>query len=434
MIGLASGHDGPTGAAPGGEAIDGSRFDGLVLDGRSRGSLAVTRSLGRSGYTVAVATRGLPTRYAHERAVMPPISADVERFVGVLIGWLRRHPTDVVLTSTDGGVAALSLARDRIERTTAVGLGSNEALSISSSKSKTLERAVALGIPMPRSVVVDRPGEVVAAVREIGLPCVVKPDRSWTGRSAHNERLRTAFVWDEEAAREAALRLVGPESPALVQEFAPRRREAIMLFQDRGRVRARFAMDVSRTWPPLGGNSVMRTSIRPPEDSLSYAERLVADIALDGYSEVEFRRSVDGRPLLMEINPRFSQSIELAILSGVDFPGMQVEWARGRQVPEAAGYREGVRLSWFEGELFTLFASVLGRPRPAPSLQRTLASLVRDYVTPPHLDGLLVSDPLPMISQLRASVGAYRREASDGKRRGSPSASSAAPAHRGTPG
>jgi ATP-grasp domain-containing protein len=161
----------------------------------------------------------------------------------------------------------------------------------------------------------------------------------------------------------------------------------------------------------------MRTSVRPPEDCLGHAERLVAEIRLDGYSEIEFRRAVDGRPLLMEVNPRFSQSVELAMRSGVDFARMQVEWARGGNIPDAAAYRIGVRLSWFEAELFLVLASLLRTPRPAPSLPSTLINFARDYIPLPHLDGVVVGDPLPLLSQVRASFMEFRRQVRMGRLR-----------------
>jgi predicted ATP-grasp superfamily ATP-dependent carboligase len=387
----------------------GPSFDALVLNGRSRGGLAVARSLGRSRYAVAVASKGRASRYVTEHVEFPPIATDVDRFVQELVAWLQEHRTDVVLTSSDAGVAALAEARDQIERTSVVGLASSEALAVATSKSKTLARATAVGIPTPRSHLVRDPGNAVAAAQEIGFPCVLKPDRSWSWRGTR-ARVRPVLVTDVEEAHSVSGRRVRPDAPALVQEFAPGMREAIMLFRASGRVLARFAMSVSRMWPPLGGNSVMRTSIPPPEDCLRCAERLVADIGLDGYSEIEFRRARDGRPLLMEVNARFSQSIELALRSGLDFPTMQLEWARGGRLPEAAGYQLGTRLSWFEGEMFLVMASCLRRPRPAPSLKAAIVDLVRDYIPPPHLDGFAAADPLPTLSQFRVSLKRFAQE------------------------
>jgi hypothetical protein len=112
----------------------------------------------------------------------------------------------------------------------------------------------------------------------------------------------------------------------------------------------------------------------------------------------------------MEVNARFSQSIELAMRSGLDFAAMQLEWARGGRLPEADEYRPGVRLSWFEGEMFLLIASCLRRPCPAPSLNTAIVNLVRDYIPPPHLDGFRADDPFPTLAQLRVSLKRFARE------------------------
>ena len=155
----------------------------------------------------------------------------------------------------------------------------------------------------------------------------------------------------------------------------------------------------------------MRVSIAPPRDALAHAEKLVSEAGFEGYSEVEFRRAGDGRPLLMEVNPRFSQSVELAIRSGVDFPHMQLAWMLGERPPPApARYRQGVRLSWLGGELWGLASAAFKLHDPQPALVEALGSLARDYRRPPNVDGLAWDDPLPI---LRATA-AMSREAAQG--------------------
>jgi hypothetical protein len=168
-------------------------------------------------------------------------------------------------------------------------------------------------------------------------------------------------------------------------------------------------MRVERTWPPLGGSSVLRESIAPPADALERAERLVAAIGLDGYSEVEYRRSRDGRPLLMEVNPRLSQSVELAVRAGVDFPRMQLEWARGGRVATVDGYRTGVRLGWIAGEGRLLASAVRGGgPPPRPSRRAAVAGLA-DYARGARIEGLDVRDARPVVAALAFTARAVRR-------------------------
>jgi predicted ATP-grasp superfamily ATP-dependent carboligase len=196
-----------------------------------------------------------------------------------------------------------------------------------------------------------------------------------------------------------------------VQELAPGRRETIKLFRSRGRVLARLAMVVERAWPPLGGSSVMRVTVEPPADSLAIAERLVEAIGLDGYSEVEIRRDASGRPLLMEVNPRLSQSIELAARAGVDFARMQVAWARGEPVPEQPSARLGLRLGWLAGDARLAAGALLGSPPPRPPAAGTWLAIARDYsVGRARIEGLDRRDLGPVVAALAATArGAFRR-------------------------
>src|SRR4029079_17072850 len=107
-----------------------------------------------------------------------------------------------------------------------------------------------------------------------------------------------------------------------------------------------------------------------------------------GCRGVGFGRPGDGRPLIMEINPRFSASVELALRAGVDFAAMQVEWAAGREPLPSNGYRLGVRLSWLAGEMRLLGNRLVGAPQPRTPVHRTAGALTRRYVPAAGIRGL----------------------------------------------
>ena len=352
-------------------------IDALVLDLDTRAGLCIARSLGRAGYAVAVAARdgkasGMTSRYASQRVVLPDPAVDFRDHVGALIDALASQRPDATLASIDSSVEALHTNREAVGRLTAPALASFDAVEIALSKKSVIEVARSIGVPVPRSSSVSGLEELEAAVAEIGLPCVLKPVRSWRSSGAGGERLSPVIVSDADEARRVGAGLVRADAPVLVQEFAVGERETIKLFRNRGRTIVRMAMLVDRAWPPLGGSSVMRRTISPPADVLDYAERLVAEVGLDGYSEVEFRRDANGRALLMEINPRLSQSVEVAVRAGIDFPRMQFEWARGGSIPTPPGPVLGLRVGWLAGDLRLLVGALGGVRRrghssPLPS-------------------------------------------------------------------
>jgi biotin carboxylase len=363
----------------------------------------MARSLGRTGYRVSVAARderasGLSTRYAMRRAVLPDPEVDFEAYTTALVAALGEQPADTVLPTIDASVEALHRHRATIGRITAPALGAVEAVDVALSKERTLELARSLGQPVPRSMAVSSPAELEAAIAEVGTPCVLKPVTSWRAVGQGGERVAPLYVRDAAAGMRVGDELVRPDAPVLVQELAPGTRETIKLFRDRGRTIARLAMVIDRAWPPLGGSSVMRRTAQPSEDTLANAERLVSEIGLDGYSEVEYRRDAEGRPLLMEVNPRLSQSVEVATRAGVDFPRMQLEWARGGRIPEPPAPTLGVRVGWLAGDLRLLVGAFAGSPDPRPERGSTLKAIGADYtVHRARLEGFDLRDPKPML-------------------------------------
>jgi carbamoyl-phosphate synthase large subunit len=64
-------------------------------------------------------------------------------------------------------------------------------------------------------------------------------------------------------------------------------------------------------------------------------------------------RIAGGRPVVFEINARFSGGIPLTIAAGADFPAMLVDLALGRKVAPAIGrFRAGLWMSSYETSLF----------------------------------------------------------------------------------
>jgi hypothetical protein len=154
----------------------------------------------------------------------------------------------------------------------------------------------------------------------------------------------------------------------------------------------------------------MRMTVPPPEDVVGAAERLVRHLDLEGYTEVEFRRDVHGRPVLMEINPRLSASVETAIRAGVHFPVLLTDWARGVPLQKVDGYRVGVRLRWVGGELRWLRESWRSRGQPdVPPVPRAAAALLADTLRPSAYDLVDPRDLRPAMRMIANAVSRPRR-------------------------
>jgi predicted ATP-grasp superfamily ATP-dependent carboligase len=376
--------------------------DVLVLDAGLRQSLVTVRSLGSRGLRVAALEIGhnvpaFSSRWCQQRIICPA-EEGTEQYLEYIEQVLDATKARVLITSSDGTVALLRQHRERLEQRVRVALAGEPGLGIAVNKDQTLAIAQKLGMAIPRGISLSSVNEVDAALREIGLPAVIKPVESWVENAEGQERARilAQLATTPDEARRAVEELTALGGSVLFQKFLTGRREGVHLLYANGQVYGRFAQWAKRTDPPLGGSSVLRQSMTIPEDIGEPSERLIREINLEGYSEVEFRRDSAGTPYLMEINPRLSASIELAVRSGVDFPHLIYQWASGEQINEVKSYHVGGWMRYLGGDIATTAAAIeqRGRPGVTPPL-RSVLDFCASFFVPMGYDYFDWRDPKP---------------------------------------
>jgi predicted ATP-grasp superfamily ATP-dependent carboligase len=373
-----------------------------VLDADERQSLVSLRSLGQAGLRVgafdaALFSPAFSSRWCAISRRLP--AAGEELYVDAVLDVVRSFRPRALLVARDSTIEALRARRAEVEPAASLALAPEPALELAVSKERTLALAEQLGIPVPISVPIRDPDDASGAGALTGFPAVLKPVQSWVPSPTGGRRLNPVIVVDADEARTAAKQAMRVGGRVVLQQWLRGRREAVSLFCVDGEIRARFAQVARRMLPPLGGSSIVRESIPLPSDLTQAAEALVRAAGLDGYSEVEFRRDTNGAAFLMEVNPRLSASVEVAVRAGVDFPGLLYAWATGGPLPRAPRYREGVRMRWLGGDIQWLRQTLKqrGRPEVLPPGQ-ALRSFARDCFVPYAYDYLMWNDLRPAVT------------------------------------
>ncbi len=382
-------------------------FDALVLDATLRQSLATVRSLGSHGLRVAAlgTSDQLPTFSSRwcQQAFVCPADEGTDEYLHYLEQVLDRAGGCVLITSSDATIALIRRYRERLEQRVHLALAKEAALGIAISKERTAEIARRLGMRVPRAASVGSVSEVDAALREIGLPAVVKPVESWAWNGQQGVRLACELVTTPEEAQHAVEDLTRFGGTTLFQEFISGRRESISFFYAHGQVYARYAQWHTHI---SGGQSSLRRSIAIPQDIGDQAERLIREIELEGCSEVEFRRDDAGKAYLMEINPRLWASTEHAVRSGVDFPYLVYQWASGDKIDMVKNYRIGVWLRYLRGDITATRAALRQRGKPGiASPARAICEFCFAFFIPMKYDYVDWKDPRPA---WKAMVGYFR--------------------------
>ncbi len=118
------------------------------------------------------------------------------------------------------------------------------------------------------------------------------------------------------------------------------------LFDEASNMKAAFVHKKLRMYPVQGGPSTLREAVEHPQ-IMELGLSLLKSLNWVGVGMVEFKVDPrDGIPKLMELNPRFWGSLQLAIVSGVDFPYLILRMARRESFEPIRHYEVGKRCRW----------------------------------------------------------------------------------------
>jgi predicted ATP-grasp superfamily ATP-dependent carboligase len=356
----------------------------LVLDGDHKNALAIVRHLGRAGrYAVEVAARGRASiarfsKYAARTITLPDPKRDPEAYANALLATLETRPYAALVPVSYISFQVCAGRADEIRALTRLAIAGEEAITLASDKMATYRFAASLGVPVPKTVEVRDEREVGEI--EMTFPCVIKAPFEMGKNVVEYARDR------EELARKFA-RLCreypfGERLP-VVQQHVSGDGFGFFAYYEGGACRARFMHRRLREYPVTGGASTAAESCRD-EELAELGTRLLDALHWEGVAMVEFKQdAATGVYYLMEINAKFWGSLDLALVAGVDFPGMMVAGA-----PAGEGGFADARFQWLlNGELF----HALERPRDALAVARDLFRSRND---------VWLRDPLPNLFQL----------------------------------
>lgn len=378
----------------------------LVLDGEQRSALAVVRSLGRRGCQVHVGSwvpRSLAggSRFARSERVLPDPLRDSEAYRGAVAALVARLDVGVVLPVSEASTLAL-LQPGTLPPAVIVPTSSLAQFHRACDKAWVLQTASTLGISVPSQWTLDHAGAALPALAPGDFPLVIKPSRSVVEGPGGRRKLGVGYAANR-AELDAVLTELGPEAgPVLLQQRIEGPGMGVFFLRWNGRVLATFAHRRIREKPPSGGVSVCCESVSLAPSLRDSALRLLDALDWNGVAMVEFKQDRrSGQPYLMEINPRFWGSLQLAVDAGVDFPWLLLRAALGLPVEPVERWQVGVRSRWALGDLDHLIARLRRSPAelhlPADALGTLATALTVLNPWRPRQRGEVcrLSDPRP---------------------------------------
>jgi predicted ATP-grasp superfamily ATP-dependent carboligase len=329
----------------------------LVTDEHYKHSLGIVRQLGKQGVFVSVVagSKGsLACRSRYCREVILARNGRTESLIETTLRAVQEKHFDLVIPVSYSMTLAFAQRKDQLLPYTQLELPPYETIAQAADKLEMIRRAKRMGVPTPRTIRASKRDPLDAELR---FPLVIKPQRESPGRPP------IRYVYRKEQLSAALLELSdspdnGAFSESIIQEYIPGHGCGLFATYQNGVCKRVFMHRRVREYPVRGGVSSCAESFY--DSALeSHGRRMLDALNWHGVAMVEFRRDDrDGEYKLMEVNPKFWGSLDLALAAGADFPGDLCHMALGRALPFTDHYRRDLRFHWplsGQGDLFHLW-------------------------------------------------------------------------------
>jgi predicted ATP-grasp superfamily ATP-dependent carboligase len=299
----------------------------FITDADYKHTLGAVRTLGKRGiYVIAGSSskrsQSFYSNYCKKRVVYPDPRKE-EGFINFMLNYVKNNEIDVLLPIGYLTTTVLSKHKDKFAPYVRIPIANYDSMKIASDKYKTMEFAKNLGVEIPEMFDANDKIET--------FPVVIKGLKE-------SGRIRYANSFEELSELKT--------EESIVQEYIPGEGYGFFALFNKGKVRAIFMHKRVREYPITGGPSTVAESIYD-EKIKEPGLKLLESLNWHGVAMVEFKKDFrDGKFKLMEINPKFWGSLDLATASGVDFPYLTVKMAVDGDVEPVFEYETGIKFRW----------------------------------------------------------------------------------------
>lgn len=314
------------------------RFNVLLTAGSRRVALvqafrAAIRAHGVPGSVIVTDVNPLsPSVHVADRSYRVPLATD-ESYITELLTICEAEQVRLVVPTIDDELPTIAAARNQFKAIQAVvACSPADSASLCNDKYETCKRLIDAGVSAARSYLPKELRE------EMELPLFIKPR---VGRGAIGAfPVRTADELD------FFLRYV---PTPIVQEYLDGPEFTIDVLCD---FDGKPLSIVPRERVVIRAGVIDRGRTVNDLRLIRLAEAACAAIRFAGPINIQCRMRYE-KPVIFEINPRFSGGVPLTIQAGADFPSMLIKLAMGRRVEPCIGsFKDDLWMTSFESSFF----------------------------------------------------------------------------------
>lgn len=290
-------------------------------------------------------------------------AASSPQYVDDLLEICRKETVDVVLPFMSAELLPLCDRLQDFEREgIKVAVGDRKTIETTINKYEFYSFLKEHGLKVPKFHVIKKASELKEACESVGYPdypvCVKATELSGSrgiriidpSKSRYDilfgEKPNSFFTSFEDLQATLNEREEMPEMMAM--EYLPGEEGSVDLIAEHGKI----------LYMAYRESNVNLASI-PQAATLSYnkeayeiAESVVKALVLDGSADLDFKYDRDGKPVLMEINPRIAATMQIFKEGGLNLPYLRIKQLLGEELP-IINIKYGVKMRRRYLEMFT---------------------------------------------------------------------------------
>jgi carbamoyl-phosphate synthase large subunit len=301
-------------------------------------------------------------RLLHPQFVeFPPASSP--DFISRLLAICEERGIEVILPLVTRELEPLAKARPAfLEKGIRVLVSDPEAITLANNKARTLNYLKGKQIPVPRFSVVNSVEAFEREAKALGFPeepFCFKPAEANGSRGfrvVYPELNEADLLFKEKPYQTAisychAVEILSsqPFPELILAEYLPGEEYSVDCLADRGNTVLAVPRLRSRM---VNGISVKGCFVRD-EAIQQYCATIIGAIGLHGNIGIQVRRNREGKPLLLEINPRVQGTIVAGLGAGINLPLLALKQEMGHPIdPESIRVKWGTSFSRYWTEVY----------------------------------------------------------------------------------
>lgn len=363
----------------------------LVTDSNYKHTLGIIRVLGKTNATIDLIgyDKSLCTYSRFANAVVFSQDKFCDAYLDEFISFIKENKYDFLLPVSAKSVEFVSKYQHSISQFTRVFVPKYESVQLCLDKYKTYEFFKGSEVLQPQTLMLDNITDIDEKLKSVSYPVAIKGKDEFskieTVYANNSKQLKRIIHSFHETYR----------SFPLIQSKIIGGGYGFFALYENGHCVSYFMHKRIREYPVNGGSSTCAESYFDQELYES-GKRVLDMLKWNGVAMVEFKKCQNtGKYILIEINPKYWGSLDLALASGILFP-MQTVFNNDilRKSGDAIQYKYPIRYHWpFDGDIL----HVLRRPK-------SLISFFVDVFNPLVKSNISFTDFKPTLFAIRKNL------------------------------